>query len=344
MLTIYGIINFGRTKKESEDIILKTRIQHYTKETLQYGKLIAIALLFLFLIIITKYKPLYKVTIDGECVGYIENKQLLEERIQEIANPKTTTIAFVNVTMQPEYELKLVENTQTTNEEEIIQAINNSAIRTFRQYAITLNGEEKACVDTLAEAENLISDMKEEFGDEEIALELAIHEVFSQSITEIETVTLATAKEDINFNIQQLVEEEQKRKESTVEGVYLAVKPVTGNITSRFGSWEDIRDHAHKGIDIAAPNGTAIYAAADGTVSYAGTMGGYGNLVIIDHGNGVQTYYGHCSKLYVKKGETVSAGDNIAAVGSTGNSTGNHLHFEIRLNGAQVNPQKYIYK
>ena len=94
-------------------------------------------------------------------------------------------------------------------------------------------------------------------------------------------------------------------------------------------------------MDIAAPKGTDIKAAADGTVSYSGWMSGYGYLIIIDHGNGVQSYYGHCSKLYAKKGEEVKAGDVIAAVGSTGNSTGNHLHFEIRLNGSSVNPEAY---
>ena len=97
-------------------------------------------------------------------------------------------------------------------------------------------------------------------------------------------------------------------------------------------------------MDIAAPNGTPIKAAAEGTIKYAGWMGGYGNLVIISHGNGVETYYGHCSKIYVKKGQEVTAGDTIAAVGSTGYSTGNHLHFEIRKDGTQVNPQKYVYK
>ena len=73
-------------------------------------------------------------------------------------------------------------------------------------------------------------------------------------------------------------------------------------------------------------------------------MSGYGYLIIIDHANGVQTYYGHCSKLYASVGDVVSAGDVIAAVGSTGNSTGNHLHLEIRLNGNKIDPQLYIYK
>ena len=72
-------------------------------------------------------------------------------------------------------------------------------------------------------------------------------------------------------------------------------------------------------------------------------MSGYGNLIIIDHGNGITTYYGHCSKLYKKEGQKVKAGDVIAAVGNTGNSTGSHLHFEIRKNGVYVNPANYLY-
>ena len=82
---------------------------------------------------------------------------------------------------------------------------------------------------------------------------------------------------------------------------------------------------------------------ASGTVTYAGYKGSYGNLVIISHGNGVQSYYAHCNKLLVSVGQTVSAGQVIAQVGSTGNSTGPHLHLEIRINGKAVNPQNYLY-
>ena len=91
--------------------------------------------------------------------------------------------------------------------------------------------------------------------------------------------------------------------------------------------------------------GTPIRAAASGTVTYAQyNSGGYGNLVIISHGNGVQTYYGHCSKLYVKAGQTVSQGEVISAMGSTGISTGSHLHWEVRINGVAQNPRNYLYK
>jgi len=101
----------------------------------------------------------------------------------------------------------------------------------------------------------------------------------------------------------------------------------------------------HKGIDIGASYGTPIYAAASGTVSIAqyGYGGGYGNYILLDHGNGVQTLYGHCSSLAVSAGTHVNQGQVIAYVGSTGNSTGNHLHFEVRVNGVAQNPQNYVY-
>ncbi len=101
-------------------------------------------------------------------------------------------------------------------------------------------------------------------------------------------------------------------------------------------------DHFHNGVDFASPKGTAIYAAYDGKVvaaTYSTTMGNY---VMIDHGSGLYTIYMHASALYVKKDDVVVKGDTIAAVGSTGRSTGNHLHFSVRLNGAYVSPWEYL--
>ena len=98
----------------------------------------------------------------------------------------------------------------------------------------------------------------------------------------------------------------------------------------------------HNGIDLAAPGGSAILAAYAGTVVAAAYEGSMGNYVMISHGNGLYTVYMHCSALYVSKGQDVSAGTKIAAVGSTGRSTGNHLHFGVRLNGAYVSPWNYL--
>ena len=98
----------------------------------------------------------------------------------------------------------------------------------------------------------------------------------------------------------------------------------------------------HNGIDLAAPAGTAILAAYDGDVVAAAYSSSMGNYIMIDHGSGLYTIYMHCSALYVSKGQSVTKGQNIAAVGSTGNSTGNHLHFSVRLNGNYVSPWNYL--
>ncbi len=123
--------------------------------------------------------------------------------------------------------------------------------------------------------------------------------------------------------------------------------PVYGHITSYFGYRSIFGSYSyHGGIDIAQSYGTGIAAADGGTVIFAGRATGsrwsYGNLVIVDHGNGKQTYYGHCSSVLVSAGDHVYQGQTIARVGSTGRSTGNHCHFEVKINGTSVNPLAYL--
>lgn len=121
--------------------------------------------------------------------------------------------------------------------------------------------------------------------------------------------------------------------------------PTSGVITEEFGPRINPvtgNPGYHNGIDIGAPFGTAIYASAGGTVSHAGYWGDYGNIVIINHPNGAQTFYAHCQAIYVSVGQQVSQGQAIGEVGSTGMSTGPHLHFELRIDGAPVNPLNYF--
>ncbi|HJU48757.1 MAG TPA: peptidoglycan DD-metalloendopeptidase family protein [Gaiellaceae bacterium] len=117
------------------------------------------------------------------------------------------------------------------------------------------------------------------------------------------------------------------------------VWPVSGPVVSGFGMrW----GRMHEGIDIAVGFGVPVHAAASGTVIQAGWLGGYGNLVVIDHGNGLATAYAHNSSLAVSVGQSVSQGDVISYVGSTGHSSGPHVHFEVRVNGTAVDPLGYL--
>ncbi len=122
--------------------------------------------------------------------------------------------------------------------------------------------------------------------------------------------------------------------------------PVTGTITSPFG-WRSNpfggSPEFHQGLDIAAPSGTTVTAAAGGTVIMAQWYGGYGNYILIDHGGHYSTGYGHLSAIYVSSGQSVSRGQAIGAVGSTGQSTGPHLHFEVRIDGKPVDPAPRLH-
>ena len=124
------------------------------------------------------------------------------------------------------------------------------------------------------------------------------------------------------------------------------VNPTSGTITSPYGPRPNKPvpgvNPFHRGTDVAAASGTPIYAAFSGTVVEAGVLGTYGNWVLIDHGNGVQTGYAHNSAIHVSIGQTVSAGDLIASMGSTGASTGPHLHFEVRVNGEAIDPVPFL--
>jgi len=124
-----------------------------------------------------------------------------------------------------------------------------------------------------------------------------------------------------------------------------AIRPTDGWISSKFGyrtsPFTGLREF-HNGLDIAIQTGTPIVATADGVVTFAGTKGLMGKLIVIDHGYGMVTRYAHIHKMLKKNGDAVKKGDTIALVGNTGRSTGSHLHYEVHLNGIPVNPAKYI--
>ncbi len=160
----------------------------------------------------------------------------------------------------------------------------------------------------------------------------------------------------VNYRDDTIISREIVKQENTVDAVPKIIEvgtknpptyiwPVYGKVSSSFGGRNAPKAGAstnHKGIDIAVSTGTSVMATSGGKVTVAGWQSGYGYVVYIDHGNGVTSRYGHLSKILVSVGQTVSQGTVIARSGNTGNSTGPHLHFEIRVNGTAVNPLNYV--
>ena len=306
------------------------------------------------------YKPTYSVHINGQQVGYTANKSELQKRINEYienGDGSNKNIAFVQVDSLPEYKLCLLKRNIVPNDEEIYQKTISGGIPYYRYYAILDNNEEKYYVSSFEEAEKVVNDLKEkgstniesisisEKYETDLKTLTSTEEVVSKLYVEpVKTVTVAkNANAGSRARASGSVNTSSRISGGKASLGISLIRPVSGTITSRFGVSSNIRRSSHTGLDIAAPTGTPVKAAASGTVTFSGWKGSYGNMLVISHGNGVQTYYGHCSKLYAKNGQTVSQGDVVASVGSTGNSTGPHLHLEIRVNGTAYNPQNYIY-
>ena len=334
-------------------------IKYYGKNLLKITFLLLIALLIITAIICKKYKIVYKVTLDGEVLGYVEDKDVMQREIGYYKNDIKGNVVAINIPNMPEYELEFVSNIENTDEEKVMAKIEESSEVTSRVYAIKLDDEVKAEVKTKEEADKVVEEIKSEVKSD-MSLNLAVtEEIKNNKEIESSVITSEVAKATINEDVSKKVTEYEKKKaleratvtsrsstsRSSSEPVTkvnngMFVRPIEGVITSKYGNRSS---GFHTGLDIATSLGTPIHPAAAGTVIYAGWKGSYGNLVIIDHGNGYQTYYAHCNAIYTTVGQQVTTQTAISEVGSTGNSTGPHLHLEIRINGQTVNPQSYLY-
>lgn len=209
---------------------------------------------------------------------------------------------------------------------------------------------------TVSETEKLAGNLAALVGTEKVPLQKGVGPIpFSdfdiKKRTEAVDLSLLDPKmerlEDATLNLQGKIKELIKIQEDKLS--YLAstpsIWPVKGWVTSDFGyrrSPFTLARDFHSGIDIAAQWGTPILAAADGVVTYANYKGGLGKAIIIDHGFGIKSVYGHTSRLLVREGQKITKGTKLALVGSTGHSTGPHLHYEIHVDGVPVDPMKYI--
>jgi len=161
--------------------------------------------------------------------------------------------------------------------------------------------------------------------------------------------TFAESVEEYNFlrSANALAMSGQKVRPFGFTAAQPTIWPVDGRLLSAFGARTDPfsgEGAFHSGVDIAAVAGTPVHVTADGIVVFSQTEAGYGKLVVVDHGGGLQTYYAHLSRFFVQTGETIRRGTLVGAVGSTGRVTAPHLHYEVRIGGAPVNPYRYLAK
>jgi len=167
----------------------------------------------------------------------------------------------------------------------------------------------------------------------DVLLTMENHVILKREIKDKKLVL--TARDQEGYKGLQFTEAESMRVEFRFE------PPAEMNVTSPYGV-SRMETGYHLGVDLYNPEGTPIVAAAAGVVSYVGTQDSYGKLVIINHGYNVQTYYSHCRSIDVREGDVVEAGDYIGTVGSTGRTTGPHLHFELRIDGGTLDPTDYV--
>jgi murein DD-endopeptidase MepM/ murein hydrolase activator NlpD len=224
-------------------------------------------------------------------------------------------------------------------------------VEQVRRHKAELEDQEAAARSTVAEIRRLKATQEQR-----VARLARLEETRSNLLASVQSqrqsiasyvVELEGSTRELEDRLRSVLHSEQAMAPSAgrARGTGRYVYPTDGPQTSPFG----YRIHPifgtlrfHSGIDIAAAGGAAIRAADSGTVIHSGWMGGYGNCLIIDHGGGYSTLYAHCSVLYARYGQAVKQGQTVAAVGSTGYSTGPHLHFEVRINGNPVDPAGFI--
>lgn len=268
-------------------------------------------------------------------------------------NGEGENIAFVQMDVLPEYEMCLLKKGIVTDDDGIFEKVKSTGINYYTYYALIEDEQEKLYVSNFSQAEEILDKLEEKNSTNKNSVYL--QEKYSTELESFISVDEAVAK--LYEEPVKVVTKKRIASTVTARGVNTSttisgnrpnigislIRPVSGQISARYGVRSSVRSSAHTGLDIATSYGTPIKAAASGTVIFAGVKGSLGKLIIVDHGNGVQTYYAHCSSLTASVGQKVSQGEYIAKVGSTGNSTGNHLHLEVRVNGTAYNPQYYVY-
>ena len=309
-----------------------------------------------------KFKFVYMVEMGGVELGLVNDKDKFEKDIKDTLENLEEPVVSAKLQENPKYSLRLVDKEDIDVDDNYVFAkVEEKIEKTYRYYNIKEDDKLLAKVSTKEEKDNLLKELEE-------AKQVKDLKVEEEQTKEYYIISYEEAKQLASTNVDNIENEKKSKlaKEKIEKRNTNIVKNIrrggtvsassSSNASAMLGSLSFRRPlnssrvsagylgyPGHRGIDFPSPQGTPVMAAESGTVTtvmYSNKS--YGNRVIIDHGNGISTLYGHNSTIGVSLGQKVSKGQTIAGVGSTGNSTGNHVHFEIRINGKPINPTSYV--
>lgn len=309
-----------------------------------------------------KFKFVYMVEMGGVELGLVNDKDKFEKDIKDTLENLEEPVVSAKLQENPKYSLRLVDKEDIDVDDNYVFAkVEEKIEKTYRYYNIKEDDKLLAKVSTKEERDNLLKELEEGKQVKDLKVE-------EEETKEYYIISYEEAKQLASTNVDNIENEKKSKlaKEKIEKRNTNIVKNIrrggtvsassSSNASAMLGSLSFRRPlnssrvsagylgyPGHRGIDFPSPQGTPVMAAESGTVTtvmYSNKS--YGNRVIIDHGNGISTLYGHNSTIGVSLGQKVSKGQTIAGVGSTGNSTGNHVHFEIRINGKPINPTSYV--
>lgn len=304
--------------------------------------------------VLNTYKPTVKAYIDGKFVGYFSSEQQFDEVYNDLVTEKQNIDSNVKVYLESEPTFETSYTRDSLIAKQNVYTNLRAEIKTeYTVYEVAVDGENKMKFDNKDEANKYAENLKSEVS----KLNVEVKEEKVEDKGEITTVERADSilKDIVDRNkpvetpkatVSNTTNTTSNYNVTTAATIGATSVPATGG-----GVWPTVNRRVnchymgysgHTGIDLGGAVGTAIYAYKSGTVTFAGWGSGYGLHIKIDHGNGMTTYYAHCSELFASVGQQVSEGQMIAKIGMTGYTTGPHLHFEVRLNGVPVNPYPYI--
>lgn len=304
--------------------------------------------------VLNTYKPTVKAYVDGKFIGYFSSEQQFDDVYNSLVTEKKSTSSNVKVYLdaEPTFETCYIKDSLLAKQN--VYTNLRAEVRTeYTIYEVAVDGENKMTFESQEEAQKYADNLKKEVS----KLNVEVKEEKKAEQTELTTIERADniLKDIVDRNKPVEVPKVTPKVTTpayTTTTTNVRASSELANITAAQGGvWPTVQRRinchymgysGHTGIDIGGAVGTPIYAYKSGVVIFAGWGNGYGLHVKIDHGNGIVTYYAHCSELYVTAGQQVSQGQQISKIGMTGYTTGPHLHFEIRVNGVPINPYQYI--